>query len=271
MTRLLFALATLLLCGDALAQCNDDCAFIKHVIASGDTKFADKPLWSFGGRCFSDLEGRFTCKVDGQFDQLKPEYDRLVSALPAALGTGWTITDGNPSHISKLVGLPLFVTIAKPANSERGFHIRFGSIDQKKGTAFLGFFYETLVVPPLPGYPSDKKLSPSFRNVARNLYDCLAKGQEHLGEPDKRYCKDWEEMQAARLNEADAYMERLIGQFSSWLNNGALRGILSQGQAKQEAFKQAVDNAKDCREEAWAGLNTGTLSPQTTCTAKPVK
>ena len=277
MTRLLFACATLLLCcATLMAQCNDDCAFIKHVMASGDTKFADKPMWSFGGRCLSDLKGRLTCDVDGQFDQLKPEYDRLVGALPAALGARWKITDGtedNPGNISRWGGLPLFVTVANPPNSERGFNIRFGSVDQKKRTAFLVFYYETLVVPPSPGYPSDKKLSPDFRNVARNVYDCLVKVEEYLGEPDKRGCESehWDDMDAARSNDADAYMQRLLEQYEDWLGDGALRGGLSEGQAKQEAFKQAVNNAQDCRKEAWAGLSTGILGPQTTCTTKPVK
>ncbi len=268
MTKLLFAAAISLLCCVALvAQCNDDCAFIEHLIASGNARFA-KPLWSFGGRCSTNLEGVFNCEVRGPRETLKPEYDRLVSALHAALGKGWTIADANPSHTNR-IGYPYFSTEAKLSNSERELDVYVNSVDEE-GTTFLTLVYKNGMVAPPPGYPSDKKLSPKFRNIARTTFDCIVTFQEHLGKAGFLCEDEFVMVEMARLNDADAYMERLLHHYFDSLARYMLEVGLQQGQAREEAYKRAIDNSKDCREEALAGLNAGILGPQTTCTTKPI-
>lgn len=275
MAKALFASAILLLCcGALIAQCNDDCAFIKHVIASGDTKFADKPLWSYGGVCYSDIDGVFNCKASGQFDKLKPDYDRLLSALPVALGTVWTITDAHPSHINELLGdAPLFNTKARLSGSRKWLNLLVTVVGDKSSAALSLKYYPGIARLPAE-YPDDKKLSPQFRRAARTLYDCELALQESSRRIGSSSCvKEFDDVAAARVNDADAYIERLLWQWYKWLNEEGLSIVFATpDQAKvQEAIRQAAADTKDCREEVLVGLNSGILGPQTTCTTKPVK
>lgn len=55
-------------------------------------------------------------------------------------------------------------------------------------------------------------------------------------------------------------MERLLRQSDEWLTPYELGVGLH--------YKRAINDAKDCRQEAWVGLNTGSLGRQTTCTKR---